>query len=143
MEHASIYIQDGAATQNDLATGTLWTRVTAFDTRGPFNRIQPNAGNDTLEILKGSIYFAFTAIDFIASESTRIEFSILKNDQPTAIRAGHSTGVSGTYDTLSFAGDLRYVPGDDISLGVQSEITGSFITVKNATLGAFRLDNQG
>ncbi len=142
MEHGTIYAQGEAATQNDLATGTLWTRITSFTNQGPFNKIHPRAGGDTLEVLKDAIYYVFSNISFVGSESTQTEFAILKNNVATSIQAAFSMGVSGTYNTIGLYGDLSCVAGDDLSLGVQSEITGTWITVKDSVLGAFRLGNQ-
>lgn len=144
MEHAAIYVEGGSDTINDIATGTLWTTVTNFDTAGPYNKIQPNVTTDNkLEILKDNIYYAFCHIDFIGPENTRTEFAILKNGVASDIRAGRSIGATGTYDTLAFGGTLQVVAGDDITLGVQAPITGTWMTVQNAWLVAFRLDNQG
>jgi hypothetical protein len=140
MENSSIYAVGQSVTINDIATGTLWTRVTQFTNAGPSMSLRPDIGVDELDIQKDGIYFAFFAVDFVASENTRLEFAIMENDLPTYIRAGRGTLATGTVDTRAYGGTIDFDAGDRVTLGVQSEITGTFITVRNASLVAFRLD---
>lgn len=141
MEHGGLYVQGGSTAQAPLATGTLWSKVTAFANKGPSNSMQVNAANDEIEVLHDSIYFVGAAGTFFSRMTGRIRFAIMKDDEATPIRTSVYT-VSGTWSQFGLANDYEFRAGNRISLGTQAGITGTAIVPEDVQLFTHLLDNQ-
>lgn len=145
-EYGGIYAVDQATgTTTNIVTGigsTAWTKVMAFNNLAPANGVGVNHGIDELEIRSEGVYYAFCHLSIFGALNNEMEFTILKDDLATDIKADVFLGATGTTSpyAVSLGGLLDLDAGDRIGLGVQvASGSGQVITIHQGHLGLYRV----